>query len=128
MIPEPGFYERINLEAAAVALCHWDGVDYGEPYDVWPSSIQDSDGSVWLPMEQAQEDYRDRAKAIIEAALVGVQPATVEDRPELVHTERGVSPEGEGWRHAAFTEATDIWIRPNKKRFVSEWKPVGESE
>lgn len=60
------------VERAAIRLCHWDGWDYGEPYDAWPEKITDSDGSVWEPREDAMEDYRDRARAIVKAALAEV--------------------------------------------------------
>lgn len=62
-VPEPSFYESIDIE-----VCHWDGWDYGEPYDQWPV-ICDSDGTPWEPRETAIEDYMDRAKAVVEAAL-----------------------------------------------------------
>ena len=60
---EPGY------EAAAIALCRWDGWDYSDSrHDEWPPIVVDEDGEAWT---DAKEDYRDRAKAIVDAALKG---------------------------------------------------------
>jgi hypothetical protein len=63
------------VEAGAIQLCHWDGWDYGEPYDKWPESIIDTDGQPWANQSDAHEDYRDRARAILTAAFntLGIQ-------------------------------------------------------
>jgi hypothetical protein len=63
------------VEAGAIRFCHWDGWDYGEPYDKWPETIVQIDGGPWSSQEDAREDYRDRANGILAAAFnpLGIQ-------------------------------------------------------
>jgi hypothetical protein len=66
------------VEAGAIRFCHWDGWDYGEPYDKWPETIVHIDGGPWSSQEDAREDYRDRANGILTAAFntLGIQEKT----------------------------------------------------
>ena len=88
---EPGFYERIDLEAARAM--------YFEQKRQMPTP------ELALSVEQIG--------FIIEAALVGVQPATVEERGRMFP-----DPNRKGI----------LVHRTTDRRLVSEWKPVGEEE
>ena len=101
MIPEPGFYERIDLEAAL------------EAHDEFQ-----------LDHEMSSLEF---VRRIIEAALVGVQPATV----ELKALKR--CRHGHSGAHAYIgADAGNACPGPEpdskQQRVVTEWKPVGEEE
>jgi len=107
MIPEPGFYERIDLEAAQDVLI----------------GLADEDE---LGNQFVRADL-DAVRSIIEAALVGVQPATV----ELKALKR--CRHGHSGAHAYIgADAGNACPGPEpdskQQRVVTEWKPVGEEE